>query len=122
VTESNNLSQQKTISLVDCTTFPDKNYLISEIHGVLRFRQIHKITKLENHEGNEITAEELVDEYYKDPDKYFGVNGNKSNAIPPSSSGGGGTTTAIDIFRTSIQPLEVKIIKKTGSATNIFSM
>jgi transposase len=28
---------------------------------------IHKITKLENHEGKEITTEELVDQYYKDP-------------------------------------------------------
>ena len=27
----------------------------------------HKITKLENHEDKEITVEELVDQYYKDP-------------------------------------------------------
>jgi hypothetical protein len=26
----------------------------------------HKLTKLENHEGKEITVEELVDQYYKD--------------------------------------------------------
>ena len=69
--------------------------------------EIHKITKLENHEDKEITVEELVDQYYKDPDKYFEVNGNKSNAAPPSSSDGG-AATAIAISTTSMQPLEIK--------------
>ena len=74
--------------------------------GVLRYSsQIHKITKLENHEGKEITIEELVDQYYKDPDKYFEVNGN--NATP---TGGTGTTTAIS--RTSIEPAKPPEMKK----------
>ena len=51
-TQSNNLSQEKASCLVDSTIFPDKNYLISKIQGVLRYSsERHKITKLENHEG-----------------------------------------------------------------------
>jgi hypothetical protein len=79
--------------------------------------QIHKITKLENHEGKEITVEDLVDEYYKNPDKYFEVNGGKSNAAPPSNGDAGAATATTDIAisRTSIQlakPLEIRNIKK----------
>ena len=78
-TQSNNLSQQKASCLVYSTIYPDRNYLISKIQGVLRYSsEIHKITKLQNHEGKEITVEELVDQYYKDPDKYFEVNGNNA--------------------------------------------
>jgi len=88
-TQSNNLSQQKIVSIINPTIFPDRNYLISKIQGVLKYSsEIHKITKLENHEGKEITVEELIDQYYKDPDKYFEVNGN-------SDAPAGGTGTAI---------------------------
>jgi len=55
--------------------------------------EIHKITKLENHEGKEITAEELVDQYYADPDEYFEVRCH--------SAVGKSTTTAI--LNTSIE-------------------
>jgi hypothetical protein len=34
----------------------------------------HKLTRLEDSEGKEITIEELVDRYYKDPDRYFEVD------------------------------------------------
>ena len=69
--------------------------------------QIHKITKLENHEGKEITVEELVDQYYKNPDKYFESNGNKSNASSPP-----GGTTAIAVSKASMLPFEIKNNKK----------
>jgi hypothetical protein len=89
---------------------------------VLRYSfERHKITKLENHEEKEITVEELVDQYYKEPDKYFEVNVNKTNASsPPSGSDGGAaasTTTTIAISKTSIElakPLEVRNNKKEG--------
>jgi len=48
---------------------------------------------LENHEGKEITAEELVDQYYADPDEYFEVRCH--------SAVGKSTTTAI--LNTSIE-------------------
>jgi uncharacterized protein YdcH (DUF465 family) len=113
---SNNFSQQMTIYVIYSITFLDRNYLISKIQGVLRYSsEIHKITKLENHEGKEITVEELVDQYYKDPEKYFDLNNGK--AAPPSDEIGGTATTAIAISKTSIElvkPLEIKNIKKDG--------
>ena len=96
------------INIVDSTIFPDKSYLISKIHGVLKYSSdIHKITKLENHEGKEITVEELVDQYYKDPDKYFESNGNKSNASSPP-----GGTTAIAVSKASMLPFIINNNKK----------
>ncbi len=81
--------------------------------------EIHKITKLENHEDNEVTVEELVDQYYKDPDKYFEVNRSNSSAAPPSgvTTTAATATTAIAISKTSIElakPLEIKNSKKDG--------
>ena len=73
--ETNNLSQNKLISITDSTLFPNRKYLISKIEGVLRYSSDKGIIiKLEDHEGNEITVEKLVDRYYKDPDKYFEVS------------------------------------------------
>jgi DNA-binding MarR family transcriptional regulator len=104
VNKSNNLSQQNTISIADSSTYPDRNHLISKIQEVLKYSsQIHKITKLENQEGKEITVEELVDQYYKDPDRYFEADRDKS-----SNSTDGGTATATAISKTSIQALEDK--------------
>jgi hypothetical protein len=123
LTGTNIFSQQKAISVINSTIFPDRTYLISKIQVVLRYSsEIHKITKLENHEGKEITAEELVDQYYKDPDKYFEVNGGKSNVAPPSSGDGGAGTTAIVISTTSIQPLEIKNNIKKERVSNEYSL
>ena len=64
--------------------------------------------------NRKIEVEELVDEYYKNPDKYFEANGNNTNAAPPSNGDGGAAAaaaaapTAIAVYRTSIQPLEIK--------------
>ena len=71
----------------------------------------HKITKLKNHE--EITVEELVDQYYKDADKYFEVNANKS-MLP-------WVVEQLLLFPgTSIQPLENKNIKKESVSDEYF--
>lgn len=67
----------------------------------------HVITKLENHEGREITVEELVDQYYKDPDTYFEVD----NSSKPPSSTGGETVTAIAVAKTSIVPKSAPRLK-----------
>ena len=117
MTEPNNLSQQKTISIVESTTFPDRNYLISKIHGVLSYSfDRHKITKLENHEDKEITVEQLVNQYYKDPDRYFEVDNSK--AAPPSTNYGGdiAISRTIELAKPLYLPLEIKNnnIKKEG--------
>jgi hypothetical protein len=106
--ETNNSSQHRIINIADPILFPDKKYLISKIEGVLRYSYgRHVLTKLENHEGKEITVEELVDQYYKDPDTYFEVD---NNSKPPSSTSGQ-TVTAIAIARTSIVPKSAPPLK-----------
>jgi hypothetical protein len=61
--------------------------LISKIQGVLRYSAKHgdfSFVKIKDHECHEITVEELVDRYYKDPDRYFEFNGNNNgNNMPP---------------------------------------
>jgi hypothetical protein len=118
LTETNNFSQLKAIIIADPATYPDRNYLISEIQEVLRYSsQIHKITKLENHEGKEITPEELVDQYYKDPDRYFEVNRNKSDASPP---GGGPASPSTAV---AMEPIETKnIIKDVDDVSDEYSL
>jgi hypothetical protein len=118
--KTNNSLQQLKVNIIDSTLYPDNEYIISKIHVVLEYSSnIHKITKLENHEGKEITVEELVDQYYKDPGKYFevitdnnnNVDDNNSNAAPPSTNHSGETTstTAIDISRNAIELARSKI-------------
>ena len=34
---------------------------------------------MQDHEGKQITVEELVDRYYKDPDRFFQFNDNSNN-------------------------------------------
>ncbi len=77
--QTNNLSQNKLVPITDPTLFPNRNYLISKIQGVLRYSSdAGIIIKLEDHDGNEITVEELVDRYHKEPENYFEL-GNKNN-------------------------------------------
>jgi hypothetical protein len=77
--ETNNLSQKTLISITDSILFPNRSYLMPKIQGVLRYSSDKGIIiKLEDHDGNEITVEDLVDRYYKDPDIYF-ENSSKSN-------------------------------------------
>jgi hypothetical protein len=88
--QTNNLSQNKLVSITDSTLFPNRNYLISKIEGVLRYSSdTDIILKLEDHERNEISVQELVDRYYKDPEKYFELDrkGNNDSTSGDSSSG-----------------------------------
>jgi hypothetical protein len=71
----NSLSQNRLVPIIDSTIFPTKQYLISKIEEVLRYSyQTNVLTKIEDHEGKEISVEELVDRYYKNPEKYFEYN------------------------------------------------
>jgi hypothetical protein len=69
----NNILQKKIIEVGDYAIFPDRGYLISKIDEVLGYSyQTNDLTRIEDHEGKEITKEELVDKYYKSPEDYFG--------------------------------------------------
>jgi hypothetical protein len=85
--QTNNLSQINVVYITDSTLFPNRNYLISKISEALRYSSEKGIiTKLEDHEGNEITVEEVVDRYYKDPEKYFELDSKRNNSISGYSS------------------------------------
>jgi DNA-binding MarR family transcriptional regulator len=100
VSESTNFLQRKMMHVVGSTIFPNRNYLISKILGVLRYSyKRHKLTRLENNEGKEITVEELVDHYYKDPDRYFEIDNCKA-ATAKKNDGVTTATTPLAISRT----------------------
>jgi hypothetical protein len=82
---SNNLSQQNKLIVEDPTIYPSKEYLISKIQEVLRYSKNNDliVIKIKDHEGNEISVEELVERYYKDPQGYFELG---SSTIPENPS------------------------------------
>ena len=70
--QSNNLSQESKIVVKDSTMFPDKQYMSSKIQAVLEYSARERyLTKILDHENNEITIEDLIDKYYNSPDEYF---------------------------------------------------
>ncbi len=71
--KSNNYLQQIKVPVSDSKLFPDKRYLISKIQGVLRYysENYDLEIKIKDHKGQTIIIEELVDQYYKNPEEYF---------------------------------------------------
>jgi hypothetical protein len=65
---SNKFSQQTKVPVIDSTMYPNKKYLISKIQQVLEYYTTNPDLelKIKDHEGNEISVEELVERYYKD--------------------------------------------------------
>ena len=77
---SNNLSQQTKLIVENAAIYPSKEYLISKIQEVLRYSENNDlIIKIKDHEGNEISVEELVERYYKDPQEYFEYGSSNNN-------------------------------------------
>jgi hypothetical protein len=88
--QSNNFSQERKISITDPTLYPDKEYLISKIQHVLRYSADKDLLiTIQSHEGKEITVEELVDRYYKDPEKYFELDSKRNNNSTSADSSSG---------------------------------
>jgi hypothetical protein len=85
--QSNNFLQERKIPITDTTLYPDKQYLISKIHQILRYSADKDLLiTIQSHEDNQITVEELVDRYYKDPEKYFELDSKRNNSTPDDSS------------------------------------
>jgi len=119
--QTNNLSQNQQLFITDSTLFPNRKYLISKIEGVLRYSSDKGIIiKLEDHEGNEITVEELVDRYYKDPEKYFEVSSISDSDIgtPGDSSSGQSVFTTTDENRSG---LEAELQEEEGQRSSLSS-
>ncbi|MGH9926739.1 MAG: hypothetical protein ACRD5B_15320, partial [Nitrososphaeraceae archaeon] len=67
-----NTYEMPRINVIDSTTFPSKEYLISRIEGVLKLSSEDPINvMLCDEEGNDIPVDVLIDRYYQNPEKYF---------------------------------------------------
>ena len=70
--KTNNLSQQKDKIIINSTIFISKEHIISKIKPRLRYYSDNGFfTKIKNHLDEEITLEELVDQYFGNTDDYF---------------------------------------------------
>ena len=72
IEESNNSLQKRKLIVEDITYFPAKEYMISEIQVILKYSEsIDGFVNILDHEGKEITIEELIDTYYNNDKEYF---------------------------------------------------
>lgn len=72
--EKNNFSQEIKKILVNSITFPYKTNIVSKIESILRYYSTERyITTIKNPKGEEISLEELVDQYFDNPEDYFEV-------------------------------------------------
>ncbi|HET9806302.1 MAG TPA: hypothetical protein VFP49_05300, partial [Nitrososphaeraceae archaeon] len=79
--ERNNLLQQTEKIVVNSTTFPSKVYILSRIEPILKYSsEIGYITKIKNHLGEDISLEELLDQYFDNSDDYFIIENLKQRA------------------------------------------
>ena len=84
--QSNNLSQESKIVVIDSAMFPDRQYVTSKIQAVLGYSAKQGyFTKILDHEENEITIEELIDKYYNNPDEYFALDDPGPNEDPDTT-------------------------------------
>jgi hypothetical protein len=70
--EKNNLSQENDKIVVNSTIFPSRVYILSVIEPILKYSsEIGYFIKIKNHSGEEITLEQLIDQYFGNADDYF---------------------------------------------------
>jgi hypothetical protein len=78
--DPNNFSQNKLVRIEDLTVFPSREYLISKMEEIMRYsNEANDLTRLEDHEGKETTAEEVAGRYYRNPEEYFISSSVKAN-------------------------------------------
>jgi hypothetical protein len=72
--KSNNLPQLKQKIIIKSTIFPSKGYIISKTDPIIKYYSENDFfIKIKNHEEEEITLEELVDQYFANADNYFEI-------------------------------------------------
>jgi hypothetical protein len=72
--EKNNSSQEITKIVVNSSIFPDQIYILSVLEPKLNYYSTKGyIIKIKNSKGEEITLEDLVDQYFSNPQDYFEV-------------------------------------------------
>ena len=97
--EMNNFSQQPEMPVEDSTLYPYKQYIISKIQGVLKYSSDNTLfIEIQNHEGKNITVEEIANQYYTNPEDYFEqTNKINHNTAKSRSPDGHDVQTAEDI-------------------------
>lgn len=69
---SNNLLQDIRLNIIDPTTYPSKGYIKSQIEQYLNIlRKGSKNFLLKNHKDEEISLDQLIDQYYGKSEDYF---------------------------------------------------
>ena len=85
--ESNKLLQGKEKILVNSTTFISKEHIITKMRPILKYYSENGFyTKIKNNLDEEITLEELVDQYFGNPKDYFKVEDNSNDNNPDSTT------------------------------------
>ena len=80
VEETNNFLQKRKLIVEDIIYFPTKERMIYEIQSILKYSEsIDGFVKILDHEGKEITVEELVKIYYDNGEDYFSSKTNQVN-------------------------------------------
>ncbi|MGD1838997.1 MAG: hypothetical protein ACPKPY_13190, partial [Nitrososphaeraceae archaeon] len=73
--KSNNLPRQKQKIIVNSTIYPSKEYIISKIQHIMGYySEDDYIVKLKNHKDEEISIEELGNNYYNNGNDYFEID------------------------------------------------
>ena len=77
--KSNNLLHQKLKIVVNTSIFPSKQHIISKIEPILKYYSENGfIVKIKNHLDEEISLEELADQYFSNAHDYFEELGNNN--------------------------------------------
>ena len=72
--EKNNLSQEIDKIVVNSTSFPNQVFILSVLEPILKYYSTEGyIIKIKNSKDEEITLEELVNQYFGFPENYFEV-------------------------------------------------
>jgi hypothetical protein len=70
--KSNNSSQEKEKIVVNSTNFPSKEYIISKIEPILRYYSENGyFINIKNNSDEKISLEQLVNQYFGNPENYF---------------------------------------------------
>ncbi|HSF49556.1 MAG TPA: hypothetical protein VLA74_02245, partial [Nitrososphaeraceae archaeon] len=82
--EKNNSSQEITKIVVNSTRFPDQVYILSVLEPILKYYSTEGyIIKIKNSKDEEISLNELVEQYFGNPQDYFEVKIEESEQQQP---------------------------------------
>lgn len=77
--EKNNNSQERRKIIVNYSRFPSKIYIISKIESIIKYYSDDEYyITIKNSNGEEISLEELVDQYFGNPNNYFEMKQDKN--------------------------------------------